>query len=328
MRNRTFPLVAVVLLVAFVSFQARGADEIKINPSLKTLDVTIGGKPFTTYHFADDVARPYVRPFFWPVRAADGTEVTSDQAQAAPVNGKAADHPHHRSIWVAHGDVNGVDHWAFAQKGGPAKQQHLGFNRMDADGFVEQLVWNDLEGKPQLNETRTVKFVAYPDGARGIDVTVALTPAGDKDVTLADTKEAGLLSARVAKQISDKPVLSNSAGGRATTAKEEAAQIWGKKADWCDESGEINGKPYGVAIFDAPANPRHPTNWHARVYGLVAPNPFGLHEYDKKANPEHAGDFKIDKGTTATFRYRVIIHEGDAGAAKIEEKYKEFAGGK
>ena len=32
----------------------------------------------------------------------------------------------------------------------------------------------------------------------------------------------------------------------------------------------------GVAIFDHPSNPQHPTTWHARQYGLIAANPFGL----------------------------------------------------
>jgi hypothetical protein len=318
-------LVLLSVLWGCAALADEAANAVKIVPADKTLQIEIGGKPFTTYHYADDFVRPYVRPFFWPVCAADGVEVTSDQPQAPPdTKAKPADHPHHRSIWVAHGDVNGVDHWAFNQKGGPAKQRHIKFDKIDNDGFVESLVWDDLAGKPLLNETRTVKFIAYPDGSRGIDVTVALN-AAYVDLNFADTKEAGLCSVRVATQISDKPLLINSAGGRATNAKEEAAQIWGKPADWCDESGMINGKPYGVAIFDHPSNPRHPTTWHARVYGLVAPNPFGLHEYDKKANPEHAGDFRVGKGTTATFRYRVIIHQGDAASAKLDEKYKDFA---
>src|SRR5438270_9730611 len=165
-----------------------------------------------------------------------------------------------------------------------------------------------------------MRFVPYTDRSRGIDLTVALTAPQGKDVTLADTKEAGLCAVRVAKQISDHPTLINSTGA------EGEKKVWGKPADWADESGMIDGKPYGIAIFDHPSNPRHPTPWHAREYGLVAPNEFGLHAFDKKANPEHAGDFKIPAGQTASFRYRVVIHEGDAGRAKLGEKYRAFAG--
>ncbi len=99
---------------------------------------------------------------------------------------------------------------------------------------------------------------------------------------------------------------------------------WGQRADWCDESGHIDGKPFGVAVFDYPANPRHPAYWHVRAYGLLAANIFGLHDYDKK-NPKGTGDLTIEKGKTVTFRHRAVIHAGMAADAKLDEKYKEFA---
>jgi hypothetical protein len=302
---------------------AEDAPAVKLVAGDKTVEIEIGGKPFTTYHFADDVVRPFVRPFFWPVRAGDGTEVTSDQTQAPrDSKGKPADHPHHRSMWISHGDVNGVDHWSFDQKPAPAKQRHVKFTKVEGDTMVEQLAWEDLNGNPLLDETRTMRFLAYADGARGVDLTVKLVTANE-DVTLGDTKEAGLCAVRLAKQISDHPTLSNSAGATATNVKEEA-QIWGKPADWCDESGTIDGKPYGIAIFDHPSNPGHPAHWHARTYGLMAPNEFGLHDFDK-TQPKGTGAMKIGKGESVSFRFRVIIHEGDAKAAQIEQKYVEYA---
>jgi len=47
-----------------------------------------------------------------------------------------------------------------------------------------------------------------------------------------------------------------------------------KHADWCDYYGSIGGKTVGIAMFDHPSNPRHPTTWHVRDYGLFAANPF------------------------------------------------------
>ena len=43
-------------------------------------------------------------------------------------------------------------------------------------------------------------------------------------------------------------------------------------------------------------------------------------------SPKGAGDLKIDAGSTVSFRYRVIVHAGDASTAKLDEKYKQFAG--
>jgi hypothetical protein len=239
-------------------------------------------------------------------------EVTSDQVMSK------GDHPHHRSLWVSHGDVNGADHWSFAQKPEP-KQRHVRFRKLDGDTLVQELEWETKGGDGVLlKEVRTVRFFAFDDGQRGIDLILAFTPASGR-VTFGDTKEAGLCAVRVKKSIADKPTLTNSRG----QAGEK--QVWGKPAEWCDLSGQIDGKPYGVAVLDHPKNPRHPSTWHARDYGLLAANIFGLHDFDKNVK-KGTGDFTIEPGKTVTFRYRVVIHAGDAKSAKLDEKFRDFAG--
>jgi hypothetical protein len=316
--NRLATLLVLLVASASPAVAAdRGAD-VTLKQEDSRLLVTVGGQPFTTYHFGDAEGRPFVRPYFYPVKSSDGAEVTSDQLTAPDVNGKRPDHPHHRSLWVAHGDVNGADHWSFEQKP-QAKQRHVGFKKMGGDSFVEELEWEAKGGNGiLLKETRTVRFFTFGDGQRGIDFTLAFTPAANERVTFADTKEAGLCAVRVAKSISDKPTLTNARG------QSGEKQVWGKPAEWCDLSGPVNGTPHGVAVLDHPKNPRHPATWHARDYGLLAANIFGLHEFDKK-NPKGAGDFTIEPGKTVTFRYRVVVHTGDAKGAKLDEKFRDFA---
>jgi hypothetical protein len=306
---------AVMLcLMAVAGCAAPGASKVKLIAGDNAVKVQIDGRPFTTYHFAGDAANPLVRPYFYPILAADGTPLTSDQMIT-----NSKEHPHHRSMWVGMGSVNGLDHWSFQQKPAPPHQRHVRFESVGPDSLVEDLVWEDLAAKPLLNEKRTIGFVAYSDGSRGIDLTIALTAAG-QDVTLGDTKEAGLCAIRVASQISHQPTLMNSRGDKGEK------KVWGKPADWVDESGTIDGKPFGVAIFDSPTNLRYPTPWHAREYGLLAPNEFGLHVFDPKL-PTGAGDVKIVNGQTITFHYRAVFHPGDAAAAKIEQKYGAFVKG-
>ncbi len=98
---------------------------------------------------------------------------------------------------------------------------------------------------------------------------------------------------------------------------------WGKRAAWCDYYGPVNGKIVGVAIFDHPQNPRHPTWWHVRDYGLFAANPFGLHDFENK--PAGAGKFTVAAGTSVIFRYRLYIHQGEEKEAKVAEHYREYA---
>ena len=164
----------------------------------------------------------------------------------------------------------------------------MGFEKVDGDTIVQRLEWESTNrGPAMLKETRTLRFLTFDDGSRGVDLTVALTPAGDKPVTLKDTKEAGLCSLRLPKPISDNPTLTNAAG---QTGEKDT---WGKPAAWCDISGQINAKPYGVAVLDHPSNPRHPTRWHVRAYGLLSANPFGLHDYDK-SNPPGTGNLELE----------------------------------
>ena len=98
--------------------------------------------------------------------------------------------------------------------------------------------------------------------------------------------------------------------------------MWGKKSEWCDDSGVIDGEPLGVAIFDNLANPRQPTYWHARAYGLFATNIFGLKDFEKGRLPD--GSLTIRPGQPLRFRYRVVIHPGDAysGIRGMYEAYK------
>jgi hypothetical protein len=326
-------LAAALLGVTFSGLIACGltrrADaataRVSLDESNRVVNVTIDGKPFTTYHFDDQKDPQFVRPYFYPVLAADGTPVTSDQVLAKKENPKA-DHPHHRSLWVAHGDIDGVDHWTIAPKDKtkPPHQKHIAFDKVGGDTIVERLEWEGKDRGPAiLKETRTWRFFAYPDGARGVDLSVALTPTDDKAVTLKDTKEAGLCSVRVAKPISDEPTLTNSQGkgGEGTNGEKET---WGKPATWCDISGMIAGKPYGVALLDDPKNPASPARWHVRAYGLMSANPWALHDYDPKKTPAGAGDMKLEPGKPTTFHYRIVFHEGDAQAARLDEKYAEF----
>jgi hypothetical protein len=304
-------LFTAPILTVFISTAFAQDSRVQLVQSDNHISVSIDGKPFTDYWYGKRDDRPYARPFFFPVLAADGTPVTADHYGQK-------EHPHHNSLWVGHGEVNGADHWALNGDKTP-QHRHLKFEQVTGDTIVEDLTWESKTFQPMLNERRTMKFVTFPDHSRGIDFTLEFTPVKE-DVTFQDTKEAGLVAIRVNDQIpKNKATVTNSTG--ATGEK----NIWGKPADWADISGTINGKPYGVAAFDSPQNPLHPQQWHIREYGLMGANPFGLNAYDKKV-PKHTGDFKMPAGKTTTFHYLVVIHEGDAKAAKLGEKYKEWTG--
>ncbi len=309
--QRLFVVIAAACMT--VTAARAGAGKVKIKEQPGRIHVSIDGKDFASYNLSGPAGEKLARPYLYPVRAPDGTIVTSDQALIG------GDHPHHRSLWVAHGGVNGADHWgsASAASGVPI-QRLLGRPRIIGDTISHELGWEGPDGKVVLREARTIGFFVYPDGARGIDVFSTFM-AAEGTVVLSDTKEAGLCAVRVAAEISRRPQITNSEG------KTKESGCWGKPAEWCDISGTIAGKTYGIAILDHPENPRHPARWHVREYGLMAANIFGLKDFER-GKAGRSGAFRIEPGRLAGFHYRVVVHEGGAGEAGLDEKFADFAG--
>lgn len=96
---------------------------------------------------------------------------------------------------------------------------------------------------------------------------------------------------------------------RGCCGSEANPRAWPRQGEhWVDYAGVLDGETLGIAIFDHPENPRHPTPWHSRDYGLFAANPFGESEFlrEKTRRP----GFDLAANETIRFRYRVIIHPG------------------
>jgi hypothetical protein len=117
-------------------------------------------------------------------------------------------------------------------------------------------------------------------------------------------------------------------GGRMVNAegRETEKNVWGKRSAWVDYCGPVDSQTVGVAIFDHPSNPRHPTYWHSRAYGLHAANIFGVHDFENDKTKD--GSLTLDMGQNLRFRYRIVIHPGDTKSADIAGLYREYSTGK
>ena len=298
--------------------------EIVLNRHEDRVTVSVDGEEFTAYLFTG-----HDKPILHPLRAPGGVTLTRAWPIEKGVAGEPQDHPHHESLWFTHGSVNGHDFWAPRAHGagpdGPIPRvEHRSIERCESGetailGTTSR--WVDPEGKPVLTERRRMIFSAEPT-ARAIDVTLELV-ADAGPVTFGDTKE-GSFALRVRPQLQPKDSNgSQGASGRLVNSEGLVdGAAWGKRARWVDYSGTIAGRTYGIAMLDHPANLRHPTWWHAREYGLSGANPFGIHDFS--GEPEGAGNHTIPEGETLVLRYLVVFHEGDAGAAGIERRWKAW----
>jgi hypothetical protein len=233
---------------------------------------------------------------------------------------EARDHKHHQSLWFTHGDVNGVDFWALGRGKIVTTKVEDPVESGSEASIVLHDKWVDPEGKTVCTDTQKLTFhkavVVNENEVTAIDYEITIH-ASEGDITFGDTKE-GTMAIRT------HPKLRIDKGAAAVNSEGiTGAAIWGKRAKWVDYSGEVGGKNVGVSIFDHPSNPRHPTWWHARAYGLVAANPFGIHDFEKK--PGGTGDLKVEKGKSVTFKYRFLLHEGGADDVKVAERFAEWA---
>jgi hypothetical protein len=332
-------ILAAAVLTA--PLMGAGGVDVKVNEAGKRVDITIDGKPFTSYIWPSTLKKPVL----YPLRTAKGTIVTRG-FPLDPRQGERVDHPHHVGLWLNHGDVNGLDFWnnsdaipaAQAPKMGTIYHQRIVSAKSGAtEGeLTVETAWMAHDNKQLLKETTRFVFRGGAD-SRTIDRITTLT-ALDTRVVFKDNKEAffGMRVARGLEQPADKPEVFTDASGKATpvpvldntgvTGKyissegKQGDDVWGTRGKWNMLGGTVDGETLTLAILDHPSNPGYPTHWHARGYGLFAANPLGNEVFK-----EPPFNLTLEPGTSVTFKYRVLILGGPSTPDRIERESKAFA---
>ena len=312
-------LAAAVSLCGQVLIKQQGNEKISVQ---------IDGKPFTDFWIGPKTVKPYLAP----LRAANGVQVTRGFPMVTDIPGETHDHPHHTGLWFTHGDVNGYNFWANeeSQEASGKGKGRVVLKRVDRvtsgkkTGTIEAVFeWKIPTGETLIRESRKMTFYSDPQ-LRIIDFDITLSP--EEKVRFGDTKE-GMFAMRLAPALEEeqpKGIAEPKRTGRMVNAQNKVGEknVWGKRSEWVDYSGVIDGQPVGVAIFDNPGNPRYPTYWHARGYGLFATNIFGVHDFENDKSRD--GSLTIQPGQPLRFRFRVLIHPGDTNAAGIRDAYARY----
>ena len=322
-------LFAVLVSAGLAALTASA--QVAITRGPEKISIAIGGKPFSDFYIAGDQV---VKPYLYPLRAATGTyvtrawplEKTAEEDKAFADGVIKQDHPHQRGLWFAHDKVNGLDFWNIA----PLDQSP--YNKPDRGKIVLNKVvrvssgrksgtiaavfdWKDHDGNTLLTESRLMTFYADP-ARRVMDFDITLTAVAK--VVFGDSKD-GTFGMRL------RPVLQEDTGtGHITNADGLVGEkaVWGKTSKWCDYSGTIGDEKVGVTILDNPANPHSPVHWHVRAYGLFAANPFGSSTFTGDKSQD--SPTTLEAGKSLRFRYRVIIHPGDAASANIPAEWDRY----
>jgi hypothetical protein len=348
--TRIFASIAMLTVLSAqtqIMAQSGKMQSVKIlhDEQQQRVDITIGGKPFTSYIYPSAIKKPVL----YPVLTSNGTAVTRG-FPLEPRAGERIDHPHHVGLWFNYGDVNGLDFWNNSDSIAPEKReeygtiQHKSVNKLtsgkDKGELDVTMDWLTPEGTPLLRED--TKFVFSGDASTRIIDRITTLTALDKEVLFKDNKE-GMLGLRVARQLeqpSNKPELFTDASGKVTNVPRmdnegvsglyrsseglEGDAVWGTRGQWVSLSGSIGSEPISITMMDHPRNVGHPTYWHARGYGLFAANNLGQKAL---SNGKEELNFKLAPGKSVTFRHRIVIHSGERPTdEQLKAAYQKFSG--
>lgn len=267
------------------------------------LTITIADKPIAGYCWDTALWKPY----FGPLTDDDGDMFTR-------LDFTAKEHPHHRSIFVAVGDVNGVDLWNEPENCGIIRCEKIDqvVTGNACTSFTTHNLWTNHDGVPLLHETTRYTMYNQSQACRIIDMEITFTADCGK-VEFGPTKEAGPLGIRMRDELrADKGtgVITNSRGGHGES------ECWSKEAEWCDYAGNIGDKFFGITAFDHTDNERYPTTWHVRDYGLFAAN-----------NLHFKGGLTIEEGKTLTYKFRILLRRNEMSMDEIERRYQRYLSG-
>lgn len=280
------------------------------------VDISIGGKPFTSFLYPDSLEKPVL----YPLRAASGTVVT----RSFPLESRAGDptdHPHHIGLWFNFENLNGLDFWNNSYAIPANKKNKYGWVRTDRiletkSGDTGILTyhanWTNQQKDVILEETTRYEF-SGGDKQRVIDRFTTLK--ANKDAVFNDAKD-GLLGIRLAHELQmpnaeDTKIAGQvnlASGNYVTSAGKTGDDAWSTRAIWCKVFGKMGTDSVSISIIDHPKNVNYPTFWHARGYGLFAANPLGEKVF---TNGKSEKMLHLKKGESVTFRYRIVINNGN-----------------
>lgn len=277
--------------------------------------VEINGDLFTEYHLSD-----FSKPILYPIINSQGIGMTRDwPVSKNGRNGEQHDHPHHKSLFIAHQAINGVDFWHERKNCGTVEHTKTLETRSGKDRALLRTfnLWKDSKGKVLCSDSRELKF-SQECNTRIIDLELNMH-ASHGDLLFGEMKD-GFVGIRTHPDLRLTPApqqgVSKVFGNAENSSGDKGKDIWAKRANWVHYSGKTEGKPAGIAILSHPQNPRSPTWWHARDYGLIAVNPFG-----PKANGGQ-GALTISSGETLTLRYRFLFHTAET--PDIDTLFEEY----
>jgi hypothetical protein len=238
------------------------------------------------------------RPYLHPLRDASGRVVLTED--------RPTDHPWQHGIFTGFHRVNGFNYW----KEDEGKQRFV--RLMDLKESAARVSWRALvelvapNGSVVLEEEDAITIHA-PESADAylIDFDLLLR-AKEQDVSFGKFFVGGLAVRMPWDRANPRQTHLNSTGLRDRACEQQ-------RAAWCNVERPFGDETFGIAVFDHPANPNHPSGWRADEQGLINPNVSAL------------GDWTIPAKQERVFRHRLVVYHGSATREQLATRFATFA---
>jgi hypothetical protein len=265
-----------------------------------------GDRTLLEYRPKPSPMKPYIKRLYTP----GGAQVLRDLVP---------DHKHHHGLMFALG-VDGINFWEENTEAGkqlPRPERRDGNDEKKASSSFSQTIdWVDDHGKNLLTEKRTIGVVVAnaPDPATLVSWTSELSPAtGPAPIKLSGDHFYGL-GMRFLASMDTGGRFFNSSGQPGDVVRGSERLV---SARWCAYTAKADGRPVTVAIFDHPANPRHPN----KIFTMTSPFAYLSATLNLWKEP-----LTLKSGAKLKLSYAVALWDGESSPKQVESLYRQWRG--
>jgi hypothetical protein len=296
--------ITLLLLAVVLPNLAAGANFRLKDTQGKHLDVLLNGNTVARYMYAyDKSTKDTLHETYKPY-----LHVYDPTGQRPITKGAGGKYTHHRGIFIGWNKMQfqGQSYDRWHMKGGEQIHQRFLNQKAGKSGasFTSLVHWNDSEGKPILEEQRSMTFKSAPSPAYVfIEFSTQLKAVrGDIDLD-GDPEHAGVQFRPANEVVIDETIY--------VFPQAQADPKKDRDYTWVGETFTLDNRHFSVIHLNHPSNPKDTIYSAYRNYGRFG----AFFKHNMKA------------GQILMLRYGFLIREGEMfDAATIQTQWDSFAG--
>jgi hypothetical protein len=301
MSNKTFSILVLLMLVSFCNSSCQSPFAFKEN--VNGVELSENGIPVFFYQkIPKSLTGQYIcNNYLHPLYNLIGDTLTQEFPP---------DHLFHRGVfWGWHqlfmGEKNLGDGWMNEGISYTVMKLQKESNKGKANLNV-QVMWNSKSlDKPFIEENTTITVHNKTENYRLIDFEIELKPLVHGLMIGGSDDEKGYGGFCVRMKMPDDLIFTSENG----KVKPQNLQLMSGR--WMDFSASFNGKKNGMTILCHPSD-------------INFPQPWILRQKASMQNVAFPGRQKYNLEKTLLLKYRLVIHNGDAGSLDIRRLQQEY----